>query len=488
VLGLQQSAGNARVTRALNLRRLARCPDGSCGGACECPDEQRDDDPDIALRRALAKTAAARVARLTGDDFTTGVFGPPEGQGGDDLMSGVFGPPEGQGGDDLMTGVFGPPEAQGGGGGSAAGAGPLGSPAPAASGGAAGCIVEPPRVIGGTNTHIVLFQRDSTDYAPGQFATGASVMESPTIAAQVRGAAKIELFGNASPEGDKAHNLDLACRRARRVATDLVTAGITVPITVFSHGGADEFSAHDPANRPPNRNVEMVFTPAPAPTPPPAPTPAPPVVTPLPAHLKFWLNAFIANSMPGARPAPAGPFKGRQVFKGPTLPFHHNSCFETDERSFTSRLPASSRLHLFLDFDTATKRVSSLASADPTFEIDCATGAIKCGPKLPTPSTAVSTVPPLFGSSRFDIVFSASDNDPCVFGSPDIALRGILTIDLTARTFSFSVTITLFPWIEMYADVGSGPPVTLFNDSPPVPSVGMLFVPSLAVRRGSGTF
>jgi Domain of unknown function (DUF4157) len=207
----------------------------------------------------------------------------------------------------------------------------------------------------------------------------------------------------------------------------------------------------------------------------------------MPAKLRFWFQAFIPNTLGGAHTQPTGPYAGRQVFEGPPLPFHYNSCFETDDRGFDPRYGASSRMRFMIEFDTATGTATLTSGADLTFEVDCTTGSIKCT-ATPRPSTSITTIPPLLPSSRrYDVTFAASANDPCVTGSPNIAIRGNLIIDLAAREVQYRPLITLFPAIEMYADVGGGT-VTCFTHSPSTSSVFTLFVPGVMPTPGRLTF
>ncbi len=215
-------------------------------------------------------------------------------------------------------------------------------------------------------------------------------------------------------------------------------------------------------------------------------TPASPS-PPLPPQLRFWFQAFIPNTLAGAHVQPTGPFKGRQVFEGPPLPFHYNSCFETDERGFDSTWGASSRVAFMIEFDTATGTVTKTTRSDTTFEVDCTSGDVKCL-KTPSPSVSVGVIPPLLPhSQRYDVSYAATANDPCVFGSPDIAIRGNFIIDLASRTVEYRPLITLFPAIEMYADLGAGA-VTGFTHAPASSSVFSLFVPGVLPVPGTFHF
>ena len=118
--------------------------------------------------------------------------------------------------------------------------------------------------------------------------------------------------------------------------------------------------------------------------------------------------------------------------------------------------------------------LSSFTVPGATDEIDCTTGVPKCH-KVPVFSTTVS----LLGApgNLILLLVSSAGNDPCVTGSPDLSVRGVITIDRTARTLRFSGATTAFPAFEMYADFGSGA-APIFVRPPVINSLAGLFVVS----------
>lgn len=222
--------------------------------------------------------------------------------------------------------------------------------------------------------------------------------------------------------------------------------------------GSTQFSDVGPGT---TRKLDELCMRSPKPEPKPEPEPEP--ESSLPKKIKFWLNAFIPNTLSSAIPAPSGPFAGHTVFPGPPQPnpSHWNSCFETDDRSFSSVLGASTRVGIEADVDTGSGAITFKSIAGLTFEIDCTSGAVKCT-KMPTPSISAVSIPNPFSDLQYAI--SGSGNDPCVFGSPDLVFRGLVTINRTARTFSFTGATTIFPAFEMYMSSGSSP-VTVFTKS-----------------------
>ncbi|MBE7169312.1 MAG: DUF4157 domain-containing protein [Williamsia sp.] len=316
---------------------------------------------------------------------------------------------------------------------------------------------------------------------------------------------QVTLHGYASEEGAATNNLDLSRRRAQTVLSLLRAGRVdTSRVTIEAHGEDRSFPT-----LPENRRVEVLFTesivmppedirvPRP-PVPPPTPTsPTTPAAPPMPPMLRFWLNAFIPTGLiSSAFRASAGPFSGREVFPGPPHPgsffppsLHSNGCFETDDRAFSSALPAPSyRVHIMMEFDTATRSLRAISgvSGGFTFEIDCSSGAVLCTSTV-APTGFVGSLGVPLSSSQYIITFSGAAGDPCVALAPNLAARGEINIDLSARTYSYVAFTTIFPAMEMYFSTGSAP-TTLFNMWPASSSPFSLVVPALRPHGGSGTF
>jgi outer membrane protein OmpA-like peptidoglycan-associated protein len=354
------------------------------------------------------------------------------------------------------------------------------------------CATDMPSPSSATNT--ILFKVDSDDLdkaTPSSAKWPTAKAELDDIAATWnKGGASgmIRVDGYASVEYRCGYNWRLSCRRAKAVRDRLENQGDRsnrVPranILLVAHGASDEAGPTLAANRRVTIAVPAAPpVPAPSPTPTPGPAPAP---TPRPSGptrfaspIDFWINAFIPITVPGAMAVPAGPFAGKHFFPGPFHPFHRNSCFETDERLFTPSAAAgaaNSRVQLTGRLNTAPPpAVTSSITTGVTDEIDCTTGALKCH-AVPKFATGVS----LLGAPGNLIVLlvSAAGNDPCVAGSPDLSVRGLIKVDCVARTLEFVGETTAFPAFEMYADFGSGP-ATIFTRPPIINSVAGLFVP-----------
>jgi Domain of unknown function (DUF4157) len=218
----------------------------------------------------------------------------------------------------------------------------------------------------------------------------------------------------------------------------------------------------------------------------PSPTVAP-MVVPFPPLIKLWVNAFIPNSVSGAKKISTGPFAGRTVFPSPPHPFHWGSCFETDDRGFSSVVGASSRVKAAVNINTTTPSITSTGSSDLTFEVDCKTGALICS-KVPKPTITIALLPSWTTlPDRIVLLINFNANDPCVSGSPNLAFRGVATINKLTRTFDLVGSDTFYPAFEMYGDFGSGA-VTIFNQAPIVDSPFALLAPGLNIVSESLTF
>lgn len=127
------------------------------------------------------------------------------------------------------------------------------------------CTTQAPTFVFGTR---VRFAQDVDQPLPGQDGLLTRMV------VEANGAATAELHGNASPEGDAAHNLDLSCRRATNVRTLLTTKGMTATPALMAHGATGLYG-DTPID---NRNVVLSAKGRGA-APPPARPPAPETIT-----------------------------------------------------------------------------------------------------------------------------------------------------------------------------------------------------------------
>lgn len=200
----------------------------------------------------------------------------------------------------------------------------------------------------------------------------------------------------------------------------------------------------------------------------PAPGGTAPSTRGLPERVKFWIKAFIPNSIDGGKPVPKGPLQGQTMFDGP---FPWSDCFLTDNRGFSADVRASARMHIEAEVATTPRELSfSGAWSFPTREVDCEDGDIECN-RRPTPRALVTLVPnwPPYQEDPdlIQLPVTGAANDPCFAGSPDVDVDGMVRIDPRTRMLRFDGSTDPFPAFEMYAAVNNGPGRTVFTYMPP---------------------
>ena len=62
--------------------------------------------------------------------------------------------------------------------------------------------------------------------------------------------------------------------------------------------------------------------------------------------------------------------------------------------------------------------------------------------------------------------FKAARNNPLVFGSPDIDLKGTLTVDRVGKFVEFVGQVDEFPGFEAYVSINGGAPLTVARLGP----------------------
>lgn len=181
--------------------------------------------------------------------------------------------------------------------------------------------------------------------------------------------------------------------------------------------------------------------------------------------VKVWLNAFIPGDVPGKTvPAPSPP--GGTMLHGPIPSI--SDCFQTDNRAFDPAINAPSRMHSEVEIITTGDEPSislQFHKCYPTHEIDCEDGQLECEKEGDVTRMNFSNLATL-SESKFMFSINAAANNPCATGSPDIDYVGEITVDLAARTVSFSGFVDQFPAFEMYATSNGGAGATLFRAMP----------------------
>jgi hypothetical protein len=191
---------------------------------------------------------------------------------------------------------------------------------------------------------------------------------------------------------------------------------------------------------------------------------------PLFSNVRVWINAFIPRDIIGLTlRVPAGPHAGKTMLGEPTF---ISDCFLTDQRGFSDRFGASSRMRQRVSVDVSREPftlVDHTKVCDATHEVDCEDGDEECIDSGDTDRmrASVSSVAGSLGMSALRVHFESAANNPCFGGSPDIDYRGHVTIDLLVRRIDFEILVDSFPAFEMYAQVDGGSPVVLFRRPPP---------------------
>ncbi len=177
---------------------------------------------------------------------------------------------------------------------------------------------------------------------------------------------------------------------------------------------------------------------------------------------KFWINAFIPDTVAGAAKVTSGSYKGKTMFTGP---FPWSDCFLSDSRGFSNDIKASSRLHLEAEVDLTswpTSWMSPAPTSSGTAELDCESMDIECE-KVAQPTKKEAPAP--LSSLGFHLIpfsFSAYASDPCVRGAPDLNFNGTVEIDTLHGRVSFYGNIQPFPAVEAYVSVDGAIPQELF--------------------------
>jgi hypothetical protein len=217
----------------------------------------------------------------------------------------------------------------------------------------------------------------------------------------------------------------------------------------------------------------------------------PPSLPPAPLHLlTFWINAFIPDpSMtPFVFSAP-GASAGESMIVVPTnvpgFPIPTNRCFLGDNRSFSSDVTASARIHSLVaitNLDTDTPQLQAENICGMSHEIDINSGVEIARDRAPNDRIRFlnlrgnTTVDPNGGiiedSPSLNFVqldYEAAANLPLLTPSPDIDMVGVLGIDRDGSTFRFRGSVDGFPAFEAYVSFNLGPAATLFRLPPLAP-------------------
>lgn len=201
--------------------------------------------------------------------------------------------------------------------------------------------------------------------------------------------------------------------------------------------------------------------------------------------MKFWINAFIPLNVIGyTKPIPGHP--GKTMIPGPGInPL--SDCYHTDQRDFSNKIHASSRMHAEakVDFSGGGQALTQWHNCDETIECDCEDGEEECNKKgktnnmnfkispsvssSPKPGFLPSPVVPV-SSPIVTLEMKCAAHNPCAPSSTlggDIDCEGKIYMDRSARRIECDIKIDAFPAFEAYATINDGAGVMMFQIAPP---------------------
>jgi hypothetical protein len=151
---------------------------------------------------------------------------------------------------------------------------------------------------------------------------------------------------------------------------------------------------------------------------------------------------------------------------------------------------SSSRLHSELELDLRTGTWRDRHRCFPTVEVDPDTGAVECHRTADTDRMRFGpvTVSGTEDVRRYQVPVDCAANNPCWLGPPDVDIRGGLTVVHRradgAVEIAWDLLIEPSPAFEMYAQLGEGPPVTLFTRHPETGDdlIDLIGPPTVAMR------
>ncbi|MBY3575468.1 hypothetical protein HFN65_31510 [Rhizobium laguerreae] len=199
-------------------------------------------------------------------------------------------------------------------------------------------------------------------------------------------------------------------------------------------------------------------------------------------QLHLWIKAFIPNSHP-SRPGYVRNLpndKNRWVIPGPTIPWTNtgipilfDTCFETDNRTFSSDSTAEARVTseavIVASLTKANIRPFSSRRyhrAGSSRQVDCKTGS-----KIAEDHGDVSGShfgPPTIADGVVQLTVNSAVKNPLTtrFGTPSIDYGGTFTWDIKNQKLRFKGYTGVFPAFEAYAQLNNGPPKRIFGHMP----------------------
>jgi hypothetical protein len=212
------------------------------------------------------------------------------------------------------------------------------------------------------------------------------------------------------------------------------------------------------------------------------------------SELKFWMRAFIPNkhptnptyvlSVPGRTgkwmiPAPSlGPLD-KLVNVASDVPISADTCFGTDDRTFSSTLNASARvstaLRMAVDGGINVKPLvgNSISFTGQSVAYSCSTGAELAS--KPGKLERASLGGPHIAGDKLQLILQASGSMPFFAGALDIDYSIDLTYDRSTKQLAYKITTDRFPSYEAYAQLDDGSVKRLIAQDPSGDTVWSLF-------------
>jgi hypothetical protein len=185
------------------------------------------------------------------------------------------------------------------------------------------------------------------------------------------------------------------------------------------------------------------------------------------SSIRFWINAFIPDSIPGLTfVVPGGAFEGQGAINGP-LP-GISDAFLSDNRSFSPLLvEVTSRMHSEVEIliDRSGPSIIQSHNCDFTIEIDAEDGDEEGRAKADNSRMSFHNLR-VVSPTVLSLQVRSAANNPLFTGAPDIDFDGTIVVDLTAMSFTFDGRIDEFPAFEGYITRDGSVPVEVFSESP----------------------
>jgi hypothetical protein len=190
-------------------------------------------------------------------------------------------------------------------------------------------------------------------------------------------------------------------------------------------------------------------------------------------HFKVWAKAFIPNTgISIAEPVPGD--NEHTMIPGPHLagiPLDE-TCYNTNDRSFSDELDADAKISLAVDFDVYGPGVANVShdipEAGETIRYDCSSGAVVARGKAAVSDVSIGQVS--YDRGIITFTFDGEAANPLISLPkslvPAIKIHGTITIDTNKKTVQYVGTVAQFPSYEAYVSIDDASAIPIFEISP----------------------